>query len=415
MIRSLPSGRVTRLSPNGYRTVAGSSLLSTLRGRISRHLVQQLIAAARLVAGPGADLAGTSYAPLRSQGCLIDGTESSTILRDSTLIEPQKSMVKLVTEVAAVGDEGSDLDKLERRLGRVHARQRLGIETDHEAQIFGQGINFFHIENWYSIHSVIRTTLKLLGLYGRGLRNAEQIEVRRNHVGNKRLPKQFDGFTILHISDLHADMSQGAMRRLNELLPGVAYDLCVLTGDYRGASFGAYDAALEAMARTRAHLTGTVYGVLGNHDSIRMVPALEEMGIRILLNECETISRGNEAIYLAGIDDAHYFRVDNIEKTASEIPDDAFSILLSHTPEVYRQAAHAGFNLFLSGHTHGGQICLPGSIPITLSSVLPRHMGSGRWTYDDMIGYTSVGVGCAIVPVRINCLPEITLHHLQRI
>jgi hypothetical protein len=204
------------------------------------------------------------------------------------------------------------------------------------------------------------------------------------------------------------------MRRLNEILPGMTYDMCVLTGDYRGATFGPFEAALEGLARVRAQLKAPVYGVLGNHDSIRMVPALEEMGIRILLNECESISRGDEAIYLAGIDDAHYYRVDNIEKAAAEIPDDAFSILLSHTPEVYRQAAHAGFDLFLTGHTHGGQICLPGSIPITLSSVLPRHMGSGPWHYGEMVGYTSVGVGCAVVPVRINCLPEITLHHLQR-
>jgi uncharacterized protein len=306
------------------------------------------------------------------------------------------------------------LNKLERRLGRLHARQRLGIETDHEAQIFGQGINFFHLENWYSIHSVIRTTLKLLGLYGRGRKNAEQIRIRHNHVGSKILPNQFDGFTLLHISDLHVDTSEGAMRRLNEILPGMTYDVCVLTGDYRGATFGPFDAALEGLARVRAHLKAPVYAVLGNHDSIRMVPALEEMGIRILLNECESISRGDEAIYLAGIDDAHYYRVDNIEKAAAEIPDDAFSILLSHTPEVYRQAAHAGFDLFLTGHTHGGQICLPGSIPITLSSVLPRHMGSGPWHYGEMVGYTSVGVGCAVVPVRINCLPEITLHHLQR-
>src|SRR6267378_2094238 len=68
----------------------------------------------------------------------------------------------------------------------------------------------------------------------------------------------------------------------------------------------------------------------------------------------------------AGIDDAHFYRVDNIEKAALPIPDGAFSIILSHTPEVYRQAAHANFNLMLSGHTHGGQICLPGSIPIKL-------------------------------------------------
>ena len=109
--------------------------------------------------------------------------------------------------------------------------------------------------------------------------------------------------------------------------------------------------------------------------------------------------RGDQRIYLAGIDDAHYFRVDNIEKAASEIPDNGFSILLSHTPEIYRQAAHAGFDLLLSGHTHGGQICLPGSIPISLDSVLPRRMGSGPWKYHDMVGYTSVGVGSSIVAV----------------
>jgi predicted MPP superfamily phosphohydrolase len=279
--------------------------------------------------------------------------------------------------------------KLEQRLGRLHAKLRLGIETDHEAQIFGQGINFFHIENWYSVHSVIRIALKLMGLYWRGRRNAEQIQVRHNHISMKTLPSQFDGFSLLHISDLHVEMNEGAMRCLTELLPELTYDVCVLTGDYRGATFGPFDAALEGLARVRSHLKEPVYGVLGNHDTIRMIPGLEEMGIRMLLNECENILRGDQLIYLAGIDDAHYYRVDNIEKAASEIPDNGFSILLSHTPEIYRQAAHAGFDLLLSGHTHGGQICLPGSIPVTLDSVLPRHMGSGPWKHRDMVGYTS--------------------------
>jgi len=134
----------------------------------------------------------------------------------------------------------------------------------------------------------------------------------------------------------------------------------------------------------------------------------------MLLNECEPIERGDATIYLAGIDDAHFYRVDNIEKAASGIPHEAFSILLSHTPEIYRQAAHAGFDLLLSGHTHGGQICLPGSIPLTLGSVLPRRFGAGAWIYHNMAGYTSSGVGSSIVPVRINCLPEITLHRLRR-
>jgi uncharacterized protein len=303
--------------------------------------------------------------------------------------------------------------KLEQRLGQLRARQRLAIETDHEAQIFGQGINFFHIENWYSVHSIIRTTLKLMGLYWRGLQNAARVQVRHNNIKLKTLPSRFNGFTILHISDLHVDMNEGAMRSLTELLPDLSYDLCVLTGDYRGKTFGPFDASLKGLARVRAYLQGPIYGVLGNHDTIQMVPGLEEMGIRILLNECEEILRGDQCIYLAGIDEAHYFRVDDIEKAASRVPHDGFSILLSHTPEIYRQAAHAGFDLLLSGHTHGGQICLPGSIPITLDSVLPRYMGSGAWKFHDMVGYTSVGVGSSIVAIRINCLPEITLHHLR--
>jgi len=305
------------------------------------------------------------------------------------------------------------LTELELRLGRLYARQRLGIERDHEARIFGQGINFFHIENWYSVHSIIRAALKLTGLHWRGVQNAQRIQVKHNEIRFKTLPSQFDGFTVLHISDLHVEMNQGAMQRLIELLPGKHYDVCVLTGDYRATTFGSFDAALEGLARVRACINGTVYGVLGNYDTIQMVPGLEGMGIRMLLNECEAISRDDQCIYLAGIDDAHYYQVDNIEKAASEIPHDGFSILLSHTPEIYRQAAHAGFNLLLSGHTHGGQICLPGSIPITLDSVLPRHMGSGQWKYHQMTGYTSVGVGSSIVPVRINCPPEITLHHLR--
>jgi hypothetical protein len=145
-----------------------------------------------------------------------------------------------------------------------------------------------------------------------------------------------------------------------------------------------------------------------------MVPGLEAMGIRILLNECEAIAREDQCIFLSGIDDAHFYRMDNLEKASHQIPDGAFSILLSHTPEIYRQAAHANFNLMLSGHTHGGQICLPGSIPITLESALPRRMGAGAWKYNNMIGYTSVGAGSSIVPVRLNCPPEITLHCLHR-
>ena len=305
------------------------------------------------------------------------------------------------------------LESLERRLGRLHARQRIGIEDDHEARVFGQGLNYFHPENWYYSPTIIRNALKLTGLYWRARRNAERVQIRHHHIRLPGLPIAFDGFTILQISDLHVDMNERAMQRLQALLPDLTYDLCVLTGDYRGKTFGPFDATIAGMAQLRKHLAGPVYGVLGNHDTIRMVPALEELGIRMLLNESESLVRGGQRIHLVGIDDAHYYRVDNIEKAVSGLPADEIAILLSHTPEIYRQAAHADFDLMLSGHTHGGQICLPGAIPITLDAKLPRHMGAGPWKYQHMAGYTSVGVGSCIVPVRLNCPPEIALHHLR--
>ena len=186
--------------------------------------------------------------------------------------------------------------KLEERLGALHARQRLGIETDHEAQIFGQGLTFFHLENWISGRWIIRSVLKATGLYWRAHRNAQRILIKRNEVWFKGLPPLFDDFTILHISDLHADTNKVAMKNLVKLLGGMQYDLCVLTGDYRGETFGPFQAALDGVAQVRAHLKGPIYAVLGNHDTIQMVPGLEAMGIRVLLNECEIIVRGDQRI-----------------------------------------------------------------------------------------------------------------------
>jgi len=83
------------------------------------------------------------------------------------------------------------LARLEQRLGRLHARQRLGIECDHEAQIFGQGLTLLHLENWYSAQSLIRAALKLSGLYWRARRNAERVIVKQNEVRSKDLPPRF--------------------------------------------------------------------------------------------------------------------------------------------------------------------------------------------------------------------------------
>ena len=261
---------------------------------------------------------------------------------------------------------------------------------------------------------MIEMVLRVTGTYWRGRANAGKVQLRRNTVHLSNLPSDFDDFAILPLSDLHADLSGRAMQRVAELARDLDYDLCVLTGDYRGGTHGDCELCLEIVARLREALRSDIYGVLGNHDSIAMVPDLEALGIRMLLNESVAIRSGPASIYLAGVEDAHFYRADNIEKAAADIPHGCVSVLLSHTPEIYRQAAHAGFDLMLSGHTQGGQICLPGGVPILLGADLPRAFGAGAWRHGGMAGYTSLGAGSSVVPVRFNNRPEITLHRLVR-
>jgi predicted MPP superfamily phosphohydrolase len=328
-----------------------------------------------------------------------------------------EGMAEALTSTDNVTDTDMDSDlmqRLQERLGPVYARQRLGIEEESVPRVFGRGFNFFHPENWYSSHALIRYALKLSGLYWRGRKNTLSFQIKHNDLRVPHLPSVFDGLRLLHLSDLHLDMHEAATEALIQEVSRLDYDLCLLTGDYRAWTFGPIDRAIAGMRSLCAELKSPVYAVLGNHDSIRMVPELEDMGIRVLLNESTPIELQGEVIYLAGIDDAHYYRVDNIEKAAYAIPRDAVSLLLSHTPEIYLQAAHAGFDVFLCGHTHGGQICLPGGFPLTLDSRCPRYLGSGNWRHKQMLGYTSVGAGASIVEVRLNCPPEIALHTLRR-
>jgi len=105
--------------------------------------------------------------------------------------------------------------------------------------------------------------------------------------------------------------------------------------------------------------------------------------------------------------------VENLEKALDGVPAAAPTVLLSHTPEVYRQAAHSAIDLLLCGHTHGGQICLPGGVPVFLDARIPRSLGGGAWRYGDMQGYTSRGAGNSITEARLNCPAEITVHTLH--
>ena len=302
--------------------------------------------------------------------------------------------------------------KLEQRIGHLHLKQRLGIETERRARIFGQGLKFLNIENWATMHSLIRGCLRLSLIYKRARSNVLNIKIVHNTLPIYRLPGGLEGVRLLHLSDLHLDILPDMADALIEKINTVNYDLCVITGDYRAKTYGDYTAAIDGMKKVTPHINAPIYSVLGNHDSILMVPELEAMGVQLLMNEHIAIEHNNCTLWIAGIDDPHYFRADNIEKACNEIPTEAPSILLSHTPEIYKHAAYAEFDAMLCGHTHGGQICLPGGTPLYCNVTCPHTYCSGQWKYHKMVGYTSRGAGSSVVEARINCPPEITIHHL---
>ena len=310
-------------------------------------------------------------------------------------------------------EDDAELAALIPRIGRLHLRQRLGMERDHEARRLRRTLEVHGQDMSQVMQRAVRIGLFVTGLHALGRRNAHRIAVRRHTIRLPHLPPAFDGFTLLQLSDLHIDAGPDFGRALIEAVRPLSYDVCVLTGDYRAHTYGPHDAALRELTALRQYLCDPVYAVLGNHDTIRLVPPMEALGYRFLLNESVAIERGDASIYLAGIEDAHYYRLEDFRSATKNIPEGTVSILLSHTPAAYRHAAHAGFDLMLSGHTHGGQICLPGGAPL-MTARAPRRLVRGAWRHHGMTGYTATGSGTSIVDARLNCPPEVTLHVLTR-
>jgi len=260
-----------------------------------------------------------------------------------------------------------------------------------------------------------RLLLRLTRCYKRGHANAKNIELRRVKLPFENLPRAFNGFKILHLSDLHIDAIEGFEDILIEKIEPLDFDLCVITGDFRRDTTGSFRQILPAMTKLLAAIRPEqgVLAVLGNHDTFKMVEMLEPLGIRFLVNESVQIEKGSQHIRIIGTDDTYYFYTDMALRTLENDTED-FSIALSHTGEMSDIAAENHYKLYLCGHTHGGQICLPGGVPIITHQKGKRERVRGLWYQNGMKGYTSPGAGVSGIPLRYNCPPEITLFEMVR-
>ena len=222
-------------------------------------------------------------------------------------------------------------------------------------------------------------SLRLTGLRQRGEHNALTPVIREIRLTYANLPESFCGFKMLHLSDLHADGVTGLADAISERLRHLEVDLCVMTGDYRfemrGPCHGIYPPMERILKSVNARLG--VVGILGNHDVSEEIPALERLGVRMLINEAMEVRRGRDSAWVIGVDDPHYYGCDDLPAALRDVPAEAFKILLVHTPEMITEAEASGVDLYLCGHTHGGKSVSHSSARLSPVRTAPEPMRGG--------------------------------------
>lgn len=258
--------------------------------------------------------------------------------------------------------------------------------------------------------------LGILGaaLVWKGYRNSKTLELRHEWIVIPDLPPQFEGFRILHLTDLHMRAGTTLGEELLAVIEEIDPDLVCMTGDYvyTSLSLPDIDTFFHGLSQRPA-----VVGVFGNADYREGITetcrANWSRFFPFLSNAAICLERENDCLWIAGVDDPHIGR-DALLVALDQVPKDAPVILLAHSPEVIERPLDPRVRLILSGHTHGGQICLPGRHALYHNTSLPPCYSSGRHDVNGTTLYVSCGIGSTRLPLRYGCLPEITLFTLQQ-
>ncbi|MEP7038689.1 MAG: metallophosphoesterase [Acidobacteriota bacterium] len=241
------------------------------------------------------------------------------------------------------------------------------------------------------------------------LNEANTLEVEKIEIRLKRLPKNLEGFRILHLSDIHHSpfTSLEHITRAIEIGNSLQPDMCVLTGDYVSHESEYIEPVAEVMGRLESEF-GT-FACLGNHDhwtdGEMMTNAMREANITVLINEGFRFAAKNASFWLAGVDDYMVGKTDLRSALRGSFPDE-MKLLLAHNPKILNRAARADVDLIFSGHTHGGQIKIRDEEKRILRR---RKLKNGLYRRKDTQIYITRGIGTVVLPVRYQCPPEISL------
>lgn len=265
-------------------------------------------------------------------------------------------------------------------------------------------------------------------LYGRYVGTA-RLEVRRVQLSFADLPEAFDGYRLVHVSDLHAgSITHDLLRRVVDSINAQKADMVVFTGDMQNVEPRELEPLLPQLKRLKA--PDGICSVLGNHDygdyaygddferteNIgRLMYLQEEMGWYVLANEHRKIRRGSQRLVIGGMEndgEGRFPQRGDIGSTLNGVRRSDFVIMLEHDPTSWRRKIlpHCHAQLTLSGHTHGGQLALFGWSPASLR----YREYEGAYSLSGRYLYVTKGLSGAI-PFRLGVSPEIVVIELKKL
>ena len=253
------------------------------------------------------------------------------------------------------------------------------------------------------------------------------IQVRELELSFPNLPSDFDGYTILHISDLHLTKLGRLEKRAMRIIANRTVDACLVTGDAT-ADPRASDIFRRVCSSIRS--SDPIYLILGNSehkpwlDTETLVEALSFDGLEILINSSAAVSRGESRIVLAGVDDP-YSNLDDVEAAFDGVDPGEFIIFLTHCPSTTPQAIERGADLILSGHTHGGQVRFPFVNRFWTHMRANKALNDALYLPEDLsrllntdaghsVLFVNRGLGMSRLRLRFMCPPEIAFITLRR-
>lgn len=250
------------------------------------------------------------------------------------------------------------------------------------------------------------------------------LELNTYTLENEKLPETFDGYRIAHVSDLHnAEMGENN-EKLLAILRDARPDMIAMTGDMIDSRNTNIQISLDFAEE--AVKIAPCYYVTGNHESRLSVyeefkQGLMDLGVTVLEDESVRVERGEESILLIGVNDPSFCEdavgsdvLTDGKLKAIPRQEDAFTVLLSHRPELFDVYTENNMDLVLAGHAHGGQFRLPfvGGVIAPDQGLFPEY-DAGLFTRKGTSMIVSRGIGNSLIPIRFNNRPEVLLIELK--